>query len=359
MNDFTLALNGAYIELTSSCNAKCPYCYNESGYSRKEELPKEAVLRIIDEISRSHFPAVVFSGGEPFLYSYINEAIEYALFKDVKPTIITNGFMLDKAMTENLLSHNLSLQLTFDSAFSCEHDKTRGEGNFEKLTNILSIAYAKGCENKLMIRFNVSKDNYERADDFISFLREYGIKGTTFSFLHRTGRGKSYPFVFDMYRDSILLGDVLEDFYKKQDRYRAEGFEMNFGKLDHVFGCAYFADGKIEATPRIDTYGNVFPCQIFTGEENVLGNILDTSSLVEILHSDECNGVIERIRGRKGNIYESCKKCPYDKICMGGCPAVAYSNMGDLCTLDSQCYFIKYTLKNSILLTKDCDGDKQ
>ena len=150
-NDYTLSLNGAYLELTSKCNAKCPYCYNESNNEALDELPLNTVRKIIDEISDSDFPGIVFSSGEPFTYKYIFQVLQYALSKNVKPTIITNGMLLDHKTIKSLLSENISIQLTFDSIIPREHDNLRGDGNFQKILDILTIANELLVTDKLMI----------------------------------------------------------------------------------------------------------------------------------------------------------------------------------------------------------------
>lgn len=291
-NDYMLCLKGAYLELTSKCNAKCPYCYNESNNDHIDELPFKTIQKIIDELADSDFPAVVFSGGEPFLYSHISQALHYALSKNVKPTIITNGMLLESSEIKELLSNNISLQLTFDSVIPAEHDATRGIGSFKKLTEILLIANELSCENKLMIRYNVNTRNHGHLDEFVEFLIGYNIYSATFSFLHKTGRGKSYPFVFDLYEDSVSLYKILQEYRdKKKSLLEYLNFDLTFGELDNVLGCAYFADGNIESSPRIDARGNVYPCQIFTGAENSFGNILNAHSLSEILNSVGCHTV--------------------------------------------------------------------
>lgn len=346
-NDYTLCLKGAYLELTSRCNAKCPYCYNESNNGHLDELSLEAIYAIIDELSESDFPAVVFSGGEPFMYSYISQVLCYALSKNVKPTIITNGMLLERSRIKELLSENISLQLTFDSVIASEHDETRGIGNFEKLKEILLIANELSCEDKLMIRYNVNTKNYGHLETFIDFLLGYNIHSATFSFLHKTGRGKNYPFVLDLYEDSVLLYKILQDYRdKKKSLLKTLNFDLTFGELDNVLGCAYFADGKIEVSPRVDARGNIYPCQIFAGVENSLGNIFDFHSLTEILGSAGCHMVIDRIRNRKEKLKRKCCVCPYDDFCMGGCPATAFNQTGNLEAVDNQCYFIKYCFKN-------------
>ena len=112
----------------------------------------------------------------------------------------------------------------------------------------------------------------------------YNIYSASFSFLHKSGREKTYPFVFDLYEDSILLYKVLQYFRESKAKHNeTDGFNITFGELDNVLGCAYFASREIKVIPRIDAKGNVFPCQIFTGNENSLGNILYCNSLLKYL----------------------------------------------------------------------------
>ena len=114
------------------------------------------------------------------------------------------------------------------------------------------------------------------------------------------------------------------------------------------------------ASPRVDARGNVYPCQIFAGVENSLGNIFDFHSLTEILGSAGCHMVIDRIRNRKEKLKRKCCVCPYDDFCMGGCPATAFNQTGNLETVDNQCYFIKYCFKNryNFFETDICNMEK-
>ena len=167
-NNYSLKLSGAYIELTAHCNANCPYCYNDSG-ERKNYLSLDTVRNILDQLKSSHIYAVVFSGGEPFLYPHIYEIISYAEELGIKPTIITNTSLIRDDEIAALLSRKLSLQITFDSVFEEQHDITRGKGNFKKLMRFLS--YVKNnpdCAKKLIIRFNINKENYYQIDHFIN-----------------------------------------------------------------------------------------------------------------------------------------------------------------------------------------------
>lgn len=76
------------------CNAKCKFCYYRYMKGKKwkplDELKKEA--KIFRFFYKNSF--VDITGGEPTIYPYIFELVEYCNQIGLKPTIITNSFVL-------------------------------------------------------------------------------------------------------------------------------------------------------------------------------------------------------------------------------------------------------------------------
>ena len=347
MTDFSLVLNGAYIELTNRCNFLCPYCYNDSSAAKKQYLPLETVKRIISEIAESNFLGVVFSGGEPFLHPDINSIIDYSIEHNVKPTIITNASLITLKQAKTLLRRDITLQLTFDGASSQSHDFIRGSGNFEHLMNILTLANAICSAPKINVRFNVRKSNVKEISSFLEMISETRVGSITFAFLHKSGRGKIYNDIFDYGNDYLFLERTLIELGRIKSNSEKV---ISYGELDTALGCAYYASGIIKVTPRIDSNGEVFPCQLFSGKRFSFGNVLSTSynCLTEMLRSEQTYSVVKEIRRRKEMLNDKCSKCAFDQVCMGGCPATAYNLYNDLQINDGVCLFNKYILKERL-----------
>ncbi|MFR1518923.1 MAG: radical SAM protein [Clostridia bacterium] len=342
VNNYSLKLSGAYVELTTACNASCPYCYNDSGKSNVS-LKSEYVYEIIDELVSNKLFAIVFSGGEPFLHPEIYKLIKYAEDKNVRPTIITNLMLLCNDDIKALLNRKITLQITFDNIIEEKHDLIRSRGNYEKIMFLLNFAQIENLTDNLSVRINLSKSNYLQINDFINLLKGYNIKKATFSFLHKSGRGLTYNDVFDYKNDVMLLTKILNYLEEIKEKV-SDTFTLTYGELNKSFGCAFFANEEIDCLPRIDPYGNVYMCQIFTGDVNVLGNVKE-NSLSDVLCSEKCINIINNVRERKHNI-KKCKNCPFEDLCMGGCPAVAYNSTSSYDVVDSQCTMIRYTMKN-------------
>ena len=125
-----------------------------------------------------------------------------------------------------------------------------------------------------------------------------------------------------------------------------ETLKFSYTKLNNQLGCVIFGNGELSVSPKIEPNGNVYLCQLFSGEENVLGNI-GYLSLQDVLSSHKAHQVIDRIRQRKC-MQNDCSVCGFTDICMCGCPAVSYNQTGSLFEKNDQCSMIKFFLKERL-----------
>ena len=92
---------------------------------------------------------------------------------------------------------------------------------------------------------------------------------------------------------------------------------------------------------RINSFGNVFPCQMFTDGRFVIGNI-HADKLSEILSGERLDKIKKQNRQRMQKI-EECSLCTFKHFCGSGCLAMAFQESGEinqpepLCTLRYQC----------------------
>ncbi|MCX8083833.1 MAG: radical SAM protein [Calditerrivibrio sp.] len=84
------------IQITDHCNATCPQCgMNKNNSYKRWSLPRDEVLRIIDEAVFADIKAISFTGGEPLLLQ--DELFSYIRYASSKGIIFTrtgtNGFI--------------------------------------------------------------------------------------------------------------------------------------------------------------------------------------------------------------------------------------------------------------------------
>lgn len=123
--------------LTYKCQCRCSHCgsvfYKQE---KRQELNKEEIISIIDNLRDLGAVGLYLFGGEPLLLPDFLEYIKHAKkrgYAGIK--FDTNGLLLDEKMVKSLRDIGLPLHIgiSIDSPDEKEHDRLRGvEGTFKK-----------------------------------------------------------------------------------------------------------------------------------------------------------------------------------------------------------------------------------
>lgn len=129
--------NALGVVLTSSCNLRCAYCYqNAKAPGRMEwETLRKAVDRLLD--SGASRLELLFLGGEPLLeLGLIRRAVAHVEARasprqEISFWVSTNGTLLDGEAADFFVAHRFALQLSFDGVAAAQ--ELRGMGTFATL----------------------------------------------------------------------------------------------------------------------------------------------------------------------------------------------------------------------------------
>jgi uncharacterized radical SAM superfamily Fe-S cluster-containing enzyme len=123
----------ALVEVTSSCNLRCPMCFAESGPGGAH-LDFATYTRMVDRyVHLEGIPDVLqISGGEPTLHPELLRMVRYAYQTPVQAVMVnTNGIRLarDPALAEGLaaMRDKVEIYLQFDGLEERTHSTLRGE----------------------------------------------------------------------------------------------------------------------------------------------------------------------------------------------------------------------------------------
>ncbi len=178
--------NPVYIRIkpTNRCNHDCSYCHYRNAYleldqyNPNDEIPREKMLQIIQDMSDMGVKAVTFSGGgEPLLYPYIEEAMEKILNYGIDLSIITNGSLL-KGRRAEILAHAKWVRISIESCEDEAYCGIRGlkKGSFHALCdNIKSFARIKDNHCELGINVVVNKENYKEIRNIAVLMKQLGV----------------------------------------------------------------------------------------------------------------------------------------------------------------------------------------
>lgn len=97
---------GGWVEVTDDCDLHCPGCYRHclEGHRPLEDVKEDILL--CQKLTNCDRMAV--AGGEPLLYPYILEVIDFIHTNGMKPVLLTNGEKLTEAMAINFKKAGLA-----------------------------------------------------------------------------------------------------------------------------------------------------------------------------------------------------------------------------------------------------------
>lgn len=317
--------NSVYFEITSYCNAKCPYCYNNS--SRKgKHVPFSNIIDVIQQAYRINpKTSFVFSGGEPLLHPNIIDIISYTQQYDSDVTIITNACLIKKMSFYDVLK-KCNIQVTIETLNEREHDSVRGIQSFNNIVNLQN--YVPNIYNKKRIlRVNLTESNINYIEKFAEFAHANQYTILSFGFLVNQGRGKNNKDVLDYEEDNKICLQAINDIKKCSEKYK-NVLVIERKNCYPKLGCELIDKKNPSMSLRIDANGDTFPCLFFFHKNHSLGNIY-FKSLFDILKGQQFLELLNSLLYRESHI-ENCKYCIWEKQCRKGCPALAFSTHNTL-----------------------------
>lgn len=130
------------IEVTRRCNLDCLHCYVRGDINEQSSLSFIVVKNILSEGNAAGYRHLHLTGGEPFLWENLFEALEYAFNLGYQTVLInTNGLMLSTDICRKLAGYDgvlLSVSIDGSEQF---HNRLRGEGTHNRTL--------RGIENAL------------------------------------------------------------------------------------------------------------------------------------------------------------------------------------------------------------------
>ena len=167
----------AQIEITLRCNAKCVFCsiwtdeYKHSLKDLGKEMTTDEVKSIIDQLDKMDIQVLSFTGGEPTLRKDLPELLNYTVKKGMMPTMVTNGFLLERFIDNGTInSVNMEmLMVSIDRPERELHDEYRGIKVFDRAVRGIDKAIQAGI--KVIISNVVTKETLSEMENMCKFAK--------------------------------------------------------------------------------------------------------------------------------------------------------------------------------------------
>jgi len=319
------------------CNMACTYCF----YLEKSRLFADTpVHRMSDEVlekmirqamdqSGTHI-SFGWQGGEPTLMGleFFRKAVElqkrFGQGKVVGNGLQTNGLLIDQDWIGFLKENSFLVGLSLDGPRHI-HDhyrqNSRGSGSWETVTeNAKKMLKGGVAVNALSVLNDYSA---QFPEEIYNFHKEMGLIYMQFipcveEDPKKPGEIAPYSVSPEQYGKSLCtLFDLwYEDFTE-------EGPTTFIRFFDSIF-YRYVGLEPPDCTLRescgvyvvVEHNGDVYSCDFFVDPQHRLGNVME-ENLIEMLNSPGQT----TFGCQKALLPETCKKCNWLPVCLGGCPA--------------------------------------
>ena len=162
-------------QITNECNLACLHCIEESGPGKafKDELAREEVLGVIDQLMEHEVPYLSFSGGEPMLHPHFFEMVERVTSRGSQLKIETNGHYLTPENCARLKQLEVkAVQVSLDGATSATFGRMRVRGEFDRTVQGIRNLAAAGVP--IEVNFSPAAFNIHEAARIVDFAFELG-----------------------------------------------------------------------------------------------------------------------------------------------------------------------------------------
>ncbi|MFC1621736.1 radical SAM protein, partial [Candidatus Omnitrophota bacterium] len=298
------------IDPTNRCNLKCASCWLYSPLLEKDkpssdllsrELSKDALVRLIDDLSSLGTKRVRFTGGgEPFMHKDLMDVIEYARSKKLIVAVTTNFGLVSKKDIKRLVDLGLEELCISIWASNAEIYKRVHPGvsqaYFEKLKDNLSyLKEVKNGKQRVTFANVLMNSNFKDFEDMYDFGIRYSADAIYYTLVDVL-KGQTDKFLLNEADRQALAASALHIKEKnKKDNIQLEffdGFIRRLSKSKGDFEKGEYDTCDIDRIPcyvgwtfsRILADGNIAPC--CRGVKKIIGNI-NTESFKEVWRSEK------------------------------------------------------------------------
>lgn len=194
------------IGVTSRCSGTCQYCGSRD--APPEEMSRDEIFAIVDDLEEMGCGAVALTGGDPLLRDDLGELLDYMKSKGLKTCLCSDGSHVEER--QDVVRKSDFMQLSFDGPPEI-HDQLKYPGAYERFASAREVAKAEKLG--VFTLTVITKLNLDAVDFILDSAREHRMNAF-FQPLSRT----------------YFYDDVAPDYLK----YTDEEFEQVIHKLIHI-----------------------------------------------------------------------------------------------------------------------------
>jgi len=163
------------VQPTLRCNLRCAHCYSESGPQHRGELSLSSLTGFMESAADLDYRYVGVSGGEPLLWSHLDEFLDLSHGLGFSTSLTTNGTLLSPARVARLAGRADLVSVSVDGPPD-EHAAMRGSARvFPGMRKGLAALRDAGV--RFSLAFTLTRYNADRLPWLCEFAIAEGASG--------------------------------------------------------------------------------------------------------------------------------------------------------------------------------------
>ena len=286
-------VNYVLFDLTNKCNLQCKHCYKTNNIF-DDELDPDFCLTVFDDLRKNNGTGnVVLSGGEPSLYSRLEELVRGLRRRDASIKLNTNGLIIPQFLVEQPYN-KMRVQVSLDGYSQESYAEIRGIDAFDRVCK--NAVLMKDAGLNVSFRTTITRNNIYHYTEFVAISENLGIPLIMRPMMNTGAESQKE------------LANNFEDLLNWKNEVISKGLIKYIGGEDFFTctNCPLMCETPYISVMSVTVNGDVFPCSALRSDYLRLGNFFD-SSVEDVIK----NFHIVKRRIEKLITCEKCKKCGF------------------------------------------------
>ncbi len=333
------------IAITGRCNLACKYCFYADEMAALQDLPTERWLSFFEELGALSVQRVCLTGGEAFTRPDLFDLIDGVIANRMRYNILSNGTLITEETVAKFEQGKRrlrldSIQISIDGSHADVHDKSRPH-SFERALRGLQLL-RQACL-PVTVRVTVNRCNVDDLENIARLLlEEVGLP--SFS------TNEAYPCgILERQAEAMILTQE----QRRQAMHALAELSARYQGRIHAAAGPLVLDRAIKdieqamaagqtSLPGRGTLcacggafnklavlhdGSVVPCHNLSTLR--MGSV-GVDEVREVWFNHPVMNALRQRRTIPLQSLETCRDCPYQGFCTGGCPGGAVFLNGEL-----------------------------
>ncbi|MCR1985097.1 radical SAM protein [Blautia coccoides] len=313
------------ILITERCNLYCKHCAaNSKKMNEVIDIPTDEMMSILSKVIECNPESITISGGEPLVRKDFKQIISFIRDNSsISIDLMTNATLINDDLAKFLAKNVNVFDISMDGYDEKSCALIRGEGVFDKVINGIKLLQKYGANKIALSMVDIHHSPYEQ-NMFKKLCKDLGVEAVV-RILSASGRAKEN---LDYLENKTVRKDINPSDNKAV-------FPPKKEMEDLLKACTCIAGNRCFT---IQADGNIVPCDAFSCENIVIGNIRDIKNLSDFIQAEEYmkNVGIGTFLDYSpyGNVI--CKDCPVRHFCLS-CPFQVYDFIKNRGPLEQYC----------------------